>query len=197
MLMLGCEKPDARREVVIKIDTPLVSREKAGDTLIYDDTSVKRINTGIINPEEVVTFAQTLQGVPYQYACMDPAKGFDCSGFINYVFNHFHIDVPRSSVDFTNIGKSVPTKDAKPGDLILFTGTNKGIKRVGHMGIVISNVADSIVFIHSSSGSANAVIITPLNEYYQGRFMKVIRVFPQNENPAVNSGPVGNFAYTR
>jgi cell wall-associated NlpC family hydrolase len=69
-----------------------------------------------------------------------------------------------------------------PGDLILFTGTDSSDRRVGHMGIIVSNENDSLRFIHSSSGKANGVTITPLNEYYKGRFMKVIRVFRQNES---------------
>jgi hypothetical protein len=48
------------------------------------------------------------------------------------------------------------------------------------MGIVVSN-SDSLRFIHSSSGKANGVTITPLNKYYLGRFVKTIRVFPQND----------------
>jgi len=38
-----------------------------------------------------------------------------------------------------------------------------------------------LLFIHSSSGKANGVTITPLNDYYKGRFVKVIRIFPQND----------------
>jgi len=49
------------------------------------------------------------------------------------------------------------------------------------MGIVIYNGKDELLFIHSSSGKANGVTITPLNDYYKGRFVKVIRIFPQND----------------
>jgi cell wall-associated NlpC family hydrolase len=159
--------------------------EVVADTIVYDDPSTY-INTGSVHPDDVVSFAKTLKGIPYAYACSSPSQGFDCSGFINYVFDHFNIDVPRSSVDFTNVGKEVPVAEGKPGDIILFTGTDSSIRRVGHMGIVIYNSEDSLSFIHSSSGSANSVTITPLNSYYKGRFVKVIRIFKQNENVAVN-----------
>ncbi len=137
-----------------------------------------KIETGATKPADLVAFAKTLIGVRYKYASTEPTIGFDCSGFITYVFKHFNIVVPRSSVDFTNVGTEVSYQEARPGDLILFTGTDKSIRVVGHMGLVIKNENNRLEFIHSSSGKANGVIITPLESYYQSRFMKVIRIFP-------------------
>jgi cell wall-associated NlpC family hydrolase len=137
------------------------------------------VNTKKVHPSEVVSYAQTLIGIPYRYGSTDPTIGFDCSGFITYVFNHFNIAVPRSSVEFTNQGKEVDINDSRPGDLILFTGTDSSVRVVGHMGMVESRRNDSLFFIHSSSGKANGVVITPFQKYYQGRFVKVIRVFPE------------------
>lgn len=92
------------------------------------------INTGNTRPAELIAFAKTLIDVPYKYASTDPSEGFDCSGFITYIFNHFDIAVPRSSVGFTNMGKTIDLQNARPGDLILFTGTDSSIRVVGHMG---------------------------------------------------------------
>lgn len=151
-------------------------------TIVYADTSDPlHIRTGGTQPEAVVNFAQTLLGIPYVYASANPAVGFDCSGFITYVFNHFNISVPRSSGSFTNVPYEVPLGNTKPGDLILFTGTDSTIRIVGHMGIVVQNQDNQLQFIHSTSGKANGVTITPLNNYYKGRFVKIVRVFPQNE----------------
>ena len=135
------------------------------------------INTGSTTPAELLAYANTLIGVPYKYASTNPAVGFDCSGFITYVFNHFYLKVPRSSVDFTNVGQEINLMNAKEGDLVLFTGTNDSIKIVGHMGIVTENV-DTLRFIHSTSGRANGVTISNLGDYYKKRFVKVIRIFP-------------------
>jgi cell wall-associated NlpC family hydrolase len=129
-----------------------------------------------IAPQALVDYAKTLIGIPYKYASTDPDVGFDCSGFITYVFNHFNIAVPRSSVEFTNAYPEVAAIDARQGDLILFTGTDSTDGVVGHMGIIVSNINDSISFIHSTSGKAYGVTITPLNEYYKSRFVKVVRV---------------------
>ena len=148
------------------------------DPTIYQQG--EEIKTGLTVPDSLVAFGKSLVGIPYLYASSDPAKGFDCSGFITYVFNHFDIAVPRSSVDFTNVGREIPNAIARPGDLILFTGTDSTVKIVGHMGIVESNEKGNLLFIHSTSGNAKGVVITPLKGYYETRFVKVIRVFPDN-----------------
>ena len=128
-----------------------------------------QIATGNVHPEAVVAFAESLMGTPYRYASTDPKAGFDCSGFITYVFSHFGIKVPRSSIDFTNVGKEIPFANAKRGDIILFTGTDSTERFVGHMGIVISNQNGDLQFIHSSSGRAHGVTVSPLKGYYMGR----------------------------
>ena len=132
-------------------------------------------------PLELVEYAKTLIGTPYLYGSTDPAKGLDCSGFINAVYNHFGMKVPRSSVEFTNAGISVDADNAKPGDLILFTGTDPGKRVVGHIGIVTKNNDGEMQFIHSSSGKANGVTMSELEGYYETRFVKVIRVSPDDE----------------
>jgi cell wall-associated NlpC family hydrolase len=161
----------------------------AKDTSIVIDSSTvkqffsgKTINTKGVHPKDVLDFSKTLIGVPYRYGSTDPRQGFDCSGFITYVFNHFGIIVPRSSIDFTHVGRPIPYDSAKPGDLILFTGTDSTEKFVGHMGLIVSNENKQLEFIHATSGKNYGVTITPLNDYYISRYIKTIRIFPQNEN---------------
>ena len=151
---------------------------KADTTLFteFADTTNRIIQSDSGLPEKIVAFAQTLKGTPYKYCSMDPDGGFDCSGFVNYVFNHFNIHVPRSSVDFTNLGEYIPLSQSRPGDLILFTGTNPRIRIVGHIGIITANNNGDISFIQSTSGSAYSVVVSPLDKYYMSRFVKVIRV---------------------
>jgi len=153
------------------------------DTLKTDSVLVpaSQIHTKNIHPKQVVDFAKTLIGIPYKYASTDPKQGFDRSGFITYVFSHFNILVPRSSIDFTNVGRTLPPDSAKAGDLILFTGTDSTEKFIGHMGLVVSNQNKQLEFIHSTSGKKYGVTITTLNDYYKSRYMKTIRVFPEND----------------
>jgi cell wall-associated NlpC family hydrolase len=138
------------------------------------------VSSNLIDPVAFVSYAKKFEGTPYVYGSTNPAVGFDCSGFINHVANHFGIKVPRSSVDFTNLGTEVSTASAQPGDLILFTGTDASVRRVGHIGIVTGQPGGEIEFIHSSSGNAKGVTTSAMSEYYKTRFVKVIRLFPLN-----------------
>ncbi len=146
---------------------------------IKDTVPVIEVVTKNTLPDSLVAYAETLIGTPYKYASTDPSVGFDCSGFITYVFNHYNISVPRSSKDFENTGTEIPVGKSKRGDLILFTGTDSTERVIGHMGIIVSNKKDELQFIHATSGKAYSVVITPFNKYYQGRFVKTIRVFNQ------------------
>ncbi len=179
--------PSSSSEIVIQdttktLTTMIVDSTTIGknnEKVIVKDSLPGTISTGNTTPDSIVNFAQTLLGTPYLYASTDPQKGFDCSGFITYVFNHYYIKVPRSSYDFDNVGTTIPLAESKRGDLILFTGTDSSERKIGHMGIILSNDSGNVKFIHSSSGKAYGVTISPLDKYYQGRFMKTIRVFKQ------------------
>jgi cell wall-associated NlpC family hydrolase len=155
----------------IIIDTALIIDSAKKDTVTPKIETLPILQN---QTDSIITFAKTLIGIPYTYASANPVVGFDCSGFITYVYNHFNIKVPRSSIDFTNYGKEVAIKNAVWGNLILFTGTDSTSKVVGHMGIITENSNGQIKFIHSTSGKANGVTITPLNEYYKERFVKII-----------------------
>ncbi|RYG01643.1 MAG: hypothetical protein EOO07_33925 [Chitinophagaceae bacterium] len=100
---------------------------------------------------------------------------------MTYVFNNFNIAVPRQSVGFASVNKRIELNNAKTGDLILFTGTDSITKVVGHMGILKVSPERVVSFLHSTSGKDNGVTETPLNPYYQGRYMHTIRIFPQND----------------
>ena len=143
--------------------------------IIKNRVPARTINTKSISADDVVTFAETLIGIKYKYGSVIKENGFDCSGFINYVFNHFNIPVPRISSDFTNAGKEVPIKESKRGDLILFTGSNANSGVVGHMGIVTQNKNGQLEFIHASE--SRGVMISGMNAYFVLRFVKVNRIF--------------------
>ncbi len=161
------------------IDSPAIKPvDSIGTTpAVKEFFSGKKIETKSVQPQQVVDYAKTLIGVPYKYASADPKTGFDCSGFITHVFNHFGIIVPRSSIDFTEVGKTVAVGEARAGDLILFTGTDSTEKFVGHMGLVVTNNQGKLEFIHSTSGKKYGVTISPLSGYYESRFVKTIRIF--------------------
>jgi lipoprotein Spr len=154
----------------------------------YEAEHITHIETGKTKPYELVNFACSLAGTAYKYGSTDPRQGFDCSGFVTYVFNHFCIAVPRTSVDFMPVQRPVPLREAKLGDLILFTGLDSSHRIVGHMGIISSTPGEPLRFMHSTSGKSKGVVETDFHtRYYEARYIKIIRVFPQNDQ-LVNSG---------
>ena len=82
----------------------------------------------------VVSFAESLIGVPYVYGGTTPS-GFDCSGFVQYVYSHFGVNLPRTTTQQENCGTQIPVSQAQPGDLY-FWG-DKG--STYHVAICIGN----------------------------------------------------------
>ena len=157
---------------VIKNDGSIKAEERNVVINPKAKTFTKFVN---IDRKAFVSYAKTFMGTPYKYGGVNPQTGLDCSGFIYIVFGHFNVKVPRSSVDFTNEGANIAVKDAKPGDLILFTGSDNTTGKVGHMAIVTAN-GKTTQFIHSSSGKNIGVIESKLEGYWLTHFVKVIRV---------------------
>lgn len=153
------------------------ARDIRSKVVLTKKIPARTINTGQVNANALVDFAETLVGVPYKYGSARMDEGFDCSGFIYYVFSHFAISVPRTSSDFTNAGKAIPLADCRRGDLILFTGSNPKSGVVGHMGIITENKKGRVQFIHSASGRGAGVMVSGMSQYFVDRYVKVIRVF--------------------
>ena len=132
-----------------------------------------------LNVDSLVQFCKKHIGIRYQYASINPSKGFDCSGFVYYIYNHFNIKVPRSSIDYKTNGKTIYPDSFKIGDIIVFTGTNAKNRAPGHVGIIISNFGEELQFIHSSSNKKHSgVKISTYKEspYYEKRFLKIVRI---------------------
>ncbi len=132
-----------------------------------------------VSADALIAFAQKQIGIKYRYAQCTPKNGFDCSGFVFYVFSHFNVKVPRASMDYEKTGKLIPVDSCKTGDIIVFTGTKANNRAPGHVGIIVSNTGDGVIFIHSSSGHKKiGVILTNFTKspYYQKRFIKISRL---------------------
>lgn len=174
MILFLASCSSSRKTTAVK--SPVTKADEIKSTVrIKKKVPVIIINTRNVSADEVVDFAEKLKGIKYTYGSAVKEKGFDCSGFITFVFREFNIPVPRISNDFTNVGKEVPIKDSRRGDIILFTGSDPNSGIVGHMGIITSNQNNEIEFIHASS--SRGVMISGMNSYFVPRFVKVNRIF--------------------
>jgi len=132
-----------------------------------------------VRADSVVRFALAQLGTSYCYAGSSPATGFDCSGFVRFVFGRFAVEMPHSTSLLIGVGRPVPRTQARPGDIIVFTGTAAGSTSPGHAGIVISNLGETpLRFVHASSArrESGVKISQVEGSGYEQRFMQVRRV---------------------
>jgi peptidoglycan DL-endopeptidase LytE len=122
----------------------------------------------------VLATAKQYLGTRYRYGGETPAAGFDCSGFVQYVYGRHGIELPRTSRLQATAGQSLPPGVAglQPGDLLLFASTGKA---VNHVAIY---VGDNRI-LHSSAGAGGVVyddLSTPRGRWYLKRHVASRRV---------------------
>lgn len=124
----------------------------------------------------ILARAKAYRGAPYaRGASLAYSSATDCSGFVQYIYEGFKIDLPRSSAEQAQVGRVVTHNmdfsKLVPGDLLFF---RRGGRQVGHAGIYLGEGK----MIHASSSRSGGVIITDLREpYYQNTFVVAKRVF--------------------
>jgi cell wall-associated NlpC family hydrolase len=129
-----------------------------------------------VDRSELISFAKKYLGTRYHTAGSSPKKGFDCSGFVNFVFGNFKIRLPRSSREFKDIGTDLKPEEFKKGDIIVFYGF-KNKNRIGHVGIICEANGMQSKFIHSSSGKKMGVVVSNLGSpNYSKRFYRCVDV---------------------
>ncbi|MFI8687538.1 S-layer homology domain-containing protein [Rossellomorea sp. NPDC077527] len=136
--------------------------------------------------DKVTSIAMQYQGVPYKWGGTTPS-GFDCSGFILYVFDQIGMDLPHGSADQFNIGTSVSKSNLQPGDLVFFKNTYK--QGISHTGIYIGN--DQFI-----SAANSGVKVDSINDpYYWGaKYAGAKRVIKEEEKtPPPATLPTGQY----
>jgi cell wall-associated NlpC family hydrolase len=116
---------------------------------------------------KVIRTARKYLGTRYRWGGCS-THGFDCSGFVKYVYSKHGKKLPRTSREMASVGKHVSKKSLKTGDLIFFS--SKRTRGIAHVAIYINNGK----FIHASSGK-HKVVITKLSSKYYARHYKGAR----------------------
>jgi len=143
----------------------IYSVDENNQTLNNSNSSIE--NNDIVFDEQqliisLIEYAESLDGSPYKWGGTTP-EGFDCSGFIQHIYSHFGINIPRMPADMAAISEKVDIKDLKPGDLVYFKGSNKDSDEIGHVAMVVEKTTDGFKFIHSTS--SKGVIVSDINQY--------------------------------
>ena len=133
-----------------------------------DVTETEEVNTVVNKGEEVVDYAKTLLGKDYVYGGVGP-NSFDCSGFTQYVYKKFGINLSHSASAQANIGTTVSKSDLQLGDMVFFS---QGGSSIGHVGIFVGNNS----FIHAANPQKGVVITSLADGYYTSNYKTAKRV---------------------
>lgn len=160
MIIVSCKtKSFISEEVIYSVDeeAPVIDingsgRSSANNALFTDEQ---------ILIDSVINFSEKYLGTPYKYGGTTPG-GFDCSGFVQYLFSSFGIAIPRVPADMAAISDKVDYKDIRPGDLVYFKGSNVNSQEIGHVALVVERNGDSYKMIHATS---KGVMINDIEQY--------------------------------
>ena len=118
----------------------------------------------------IIQTALDQRGVRYRLGGATPAEGFDCSGFVRFVFARHQIELPRTVAEQATIGRPVDVARAEPGDLVFFTTIAPG---ASHVGIALG----SGEFVHAPSDGSVVRIDRVDAPYWRARTIDARRVF--------------------
>ena len=113
--------------------------------------------------------ALSLRGAPYRNGGIEPVGGFDCSGFVKYVYEQNGVTMPREVREQFRIGKNVDRAQLEPGDLVFFSTVSPG---ASHVGIMIGGDQ----FVHAPSEKGVVRVESLSQQYWATRFIGAKRV---------------------
>ena len=121
---------------------------------------------------EISGAALSLRGAPYRNGGSDPS-GFDCSGFVWYVFDQNGVRLPRTVSEQFQAGREVDPRDLRAGDLVFFDTLHNGVRQLAtHVGIVIGGDE----FVHAPSTTGEVRVERLASSYWGPRFVGARRV---------------------
>ncbi|HEY8354744.1 MAG TPA: C40 family peptidase [Methylophilaceae bacterium] len=123
---------------------------------------------------EILINALSLEGVRYRYGGSSPETGFDCSGFVRYVFKEAaNISLPHNARAISRIGEIISRHQLQPGDLVFFNTMRSAFS---HVGIYIGNNR----FIHAPSSGGGVEVVDMNEDYWTRRFDGARRILHRN-----------------
>lgn len=122
--------------------------------------------------EQVAATAQKYVGCPYIFGGTSPS-GFDCSGFVQYIYKLYGVSLYRTADVQLNNGWSVSYGDLRPGDLVFFAGTYNTSAAASHVGIYIGGGK----FVHAANSSTGVVVSNLGDSYYTSHYVGARRIF--------------------
>ncbi|MCR4811581.1 MAG: C40 family peptidase [Bacteroidales bacterium] len=134
----------------------------------YDDDQPKTVSMAAT----VIGEAMKYLGTPYRWGGKTPA-GFDCAGFVRYVYSRFGLTLSPSAPSQSKEGVRLKREELAPGDLV-FYGGSRNTKAIGHVGLVTEVGEDSFKFIHASNTGVRVSCST--EPYYKARYICACRV---------------------
>jgi hypothetical protein len=117
--------------------------------------------------ENVTAHSKEYVGIRYRYAGRSPSTGFDCSGFTSYIYSQYGVKLSASSDEQSKQGIAISLAYVKAGDLVFF-GRNDNIN---HVAMVVSNTAEGITVIHSTSSSGVAIQNISKSKYWKPKIL--------------------------
>ncbi|HEY3328129.1 MAG TPA: C40 family peptidase [Novimethylophilus sp.] len=114
--------------------------------------------------QDVLLSALALSGTPYKFGGNTPDTGFDCSGFVRFVFSQAaNLTLPHGARAISQLGKSIPVDQLQPGDLVFFNTLKHAFS---HVGIYLGDGR----FIHAPSSGGGVHIVSMNDAYWAKRF---------------------------
>ena len=121
-----------------------------------------------------------LLGVAYRYGGTSASTGFDCSGFMQYIFRKaFAVNLPRTSAEQANVGVAVNRSQLQPGDMVFFRTVGS---RISHVGMYIGNDR----FIHAPRTGKNIEITSLSHKYWSSKYAFARRVKKNDSSRFLN-----------
>lgn len=135
------------------------------------------VNRYFASVDSMIALGKKYLGVRYSYGGTTPS-GFDCSGFVSYLFASHGFKISKASRELAHFGHEVKLECVQPGDLAFFKGRSTKSSEVGHVALVINAMGNRWDIIHATVHKGIWIDHDVMNiEYYQKRFLMFRRPF--------------------